>query len=146
MKRLTVKKNNSKCAAFLWALLAWGCVMVIVWLALATFSMKPWAEFVAWERKAIGLWCGVVYLYFFVFFWKYKVVWRRMPSRLIRVLVIMLCLSVLGALIKQIVNCRLVDDRIATMFLATMFLMLMVGEIILFVLIMSYAAEKRPKS
>ncbi len=69
-----------------------------------------------------------------------------MPSRLIRVLVIMLCLSVLGALIKQIVNCRLVDDRIATMFLATMFLMLMVGEIILFVLIMSYAAEKRPKS
>lgn len=67
--------------------------------------------------------------------------WRRMPSRLIRVLVIMLCLSVLGVLIKQIVNCRLVDDRIATMFL-----MLMVGEIILFVLIMSYAAEKRPKS
>lgn len=64
-----------------------------------------------------------------------------MPSRLIRVLVIMLCLSVLGVLIKQIVNCRLVDDRIATMFL-----MLMVGEIILFVLIMSYAAEKRPKS
>lgn len=68
MKQLTVKKNNSKCAAFLWALLAWGCVMVIVCLALVMFSTKPWAEFAAWERKAIGLWCGVVYLYFFVFF------------------------------------------------------------------------------
>ena len=145
MKQLTVKKNNSKCAAFLWALLAWCCVMVIIWLALATFSAGLWAELVAWKRVLMILCSGLLYFVVFALFLedrveKVKIIHQEEVRRLLGALAVMLGLSILCLGVKQS------GFWLETEYTTLMVLMLMFGEIFLFLLVVELVTKKRPKS